>query len=133
MRKKLPLAFGSLVIWNPSQRVALPMLKQSISEVLLVLFIVWEPGMPSDTETNGGSADMALIAFISPDAPFPPDASSGGKTSSGLSCDWTPGKGPISTVIGRLWIIRDDVALSPTLTVYVPTRLGVRLLINSSG
>src|SRR5215210_4754457 len=109
------------------------MLKQSMSEVLLVLFIVCEPGMPSETEMNGGRLAIALIAFMSPDPPFPPDAPSGGKTSSGLSCDWTFGKGPISRVIGRLSMIRFGWLVSVIFTVYVPTRWGVRLSMNNSG
>ena len=37
-RKTQPLAAGSLVTCTPSQREAVPMVKQSISAVLVVLF-----------------------------------------------------------------------------------------------
>src|SRR5438270_13677793 len=61
-RRTQPLAAGSLVTWTPSQREAVPMVKQSMSAVLLALFMVWEPGMPRDAEMNGGRPDNSARA-----------------------------------------------------------------------
>ena len=96
-RKRHPLAAGSLVTCTPNQRVAVPIVKQSMSAVLFVLFIVCEPGMPSETETNGGREASAIAKPGAPPA-LPPLSS----ISSGLSRETIEGTGPISTMAWRL-------------------------------
>src|SRR5438046_5870822 len=93
----LPAAAGFVETSSPSQRVADPMRKQSMSAVLFVLFITCDPGMPNATDTNGGPPPPPpdLGDFVLRPEPLGPRLTS---TSSTLSCDWMLGAGPISTV-----------------------------------